>query len=127
MNGSRLPGIAKVTAKVMASAIATVLAAMLIAPDPSYAQQPPPAAAELQREIDRLQQQLNQLESLQQKVQVLDKQVQTQQQQQQVQQQADDKKFSELPSVSVGPQGLAVESPDKAFTLRIHGIIQADG
>jgi phosphate-selective porin OprO and OprP len=127
MRGSRLPSSARIMAKVMTAAMMAILTGTLNAPRPSYAQQPPPSAAALQMEIDRLQQQLTQLESLQQKVQVLDQQVQTTQQQEQAQQQADAKKFSELPSVGVGPQGLSVTSPDKQFTLKIHGIIQADG
>jgi len=127
MRGSRLP----VMAAVMGSSIASVMAGMLLAPGPSYAQAP--SVAQLQKEINRLQQQLNALQGLDQKVQVLDKQLQTTQQQQQAQQQQaqqqqeDVKKFSELPIITVGTQGLAVTSPDKQYTLKIHGIIQADG
>ncbi len=114
MRQSRVP--------VVAAVVGAVLGAMLLAAGPSRAQTP--SVAELQREINRLQQQLNTLRGLDQKLQV--QQVQTEQQQQ-AQHQADVKKFSELPTVGVGPQGLAVTSPDKAFTLRVHGIIQADG
>src|SRR5208282_1675202 len=117
MKGSTLP--------VVAAAVGAVLGAMLLAAGPSYAQTP--SVAELQREINRLQQQLNTLQGLDQKVQVLDKQVQTEQQQQQTQAQQDQRWRSELPAVAVNAQGLTVTSPDKAFTLRIHGIVQADG
>jgi len=113
------------TLPVVAAVVGTVLGAILPAAGPSYAQTP--SVAELQREINRLQRQLDALQGLDQKVQVLDKQVQTQQQQQQAQHQEDVKQFSNLPNVAVGPQGLAVTSPDKAFTLRLHGLVQADG
>jgi len=117
MRGSTLP--------VVAAVVGAVLGAMLLAAGPSYAQTP--SVAELQREINRLQQQLNTLQGLDQKVQVLDKQVQTEQQQQQTQAQQDQRWRSELPAVAVNAQGLTVTSPDKDFTLRIHGLIQADG
>jgi len=111
---------------------------LLIAAPPSWSQTTPkPSVAELQREIDQLQRKLKALQSLDEQVQSLDKKVQAEQQQQQAQQQQvqqeqaqqqeDVKKFSELPVINVGTQGLAVTSPDKQYTLKIHGIIQADG
>jgi phosphate-selective porin OprO and OprP len=133
MRGSTLP--------VVAAAVGAVLGAMLLTAGPSYAQSTAPTVKQLQREIDLLQIQLQALESQQKQTETANQNVQAEQQREQAEQQRQeaeqrrqlaaeqetDKKWSELPDVKVGSQGLSVSSPDKQFTLRLHGIIQADG
>ena len=100
--------------------VAAALLGLLLISRSSYAQQPQPSPAELQRKIEQLEQRIQALEGLDQKVKVLDRRVE-------VQQEEERQKASETPTIKADSKGISVASPDGAFNLRVHGLVQADG
>ena len=105
--------------------IAAVFAATLLSARPSHSQElaqstRKPSYDELLQKVERLEESVKTLEGLDQKVKVLDRRVEVEQEEARA-------KSAQAPLISANSQGFSISSPDKAFTLRVGGILQANG
>ena len=112
--------------QVIAMVIAAMtIAATLLSARPSHSQelaQSPrkPSYDELLQKVERLEERVKTLEGLEQKVKVLDRRVEVEQEETRA-------KSAEVPVISADAKGFSISSPDNAFTLRVGGILQANG